>query len=183
MQVLEVGQPYSVRRTVWPELAEYNYTQSGHELRLFFSSPSPGEVRAVRKERCDFSLVVEGSAIILQYRFGDRPTKGIPWSDASFSIHLVPEQYRRVPEVDSNPEARAALQVLLIDADTGILKALRFVTLSPDFTRALEGAIQAQALQPWPGRVSYERALQTLFARSSTQDLLRRAVARTRGGA
>jgi hypothetical protein len=183
MQILEVGQQYSTSRTTWPEGAEDNYTRGGHELRLFFKSPRPGEVEAVRKEPCEFAVSVEGTSIILQYRFGDHPRRRIPWSDAVFSIHLVPARHRCVPAADANPEARAALQVLLIDADTGILKAMRYRTLSPEFTRTLESAIRAQALQPWPGQMAHRRALQTLFARSSTQDLLRRAVARTHGGA
>jgi hypothetical protein len=103
-------------------------------------------------------------------------------SDAPYSWHLVPETEQALPDAEG-PETRALLQVVLPDAQTGLVRVLRAVTFSPSFTRALHDAIRAQAFSPWPGRAVYYAALRDLYRRYATTGcLLRRAVARTVGG-
>ncbi len=178
MTVLEVGRPYIVGRRKWPEGVEYNCRSGGHELRLFFDSPSASEIEAVRIGECEFALVMEGPVIFLMYKFG----VAINWSDAPYSWHLVPEDQRTLPEPEG-PETRALLQVVLIDAASGLVRALRALTFSPVFTRALHAAIRAQADMIWAGKASYDAALADAYRRyPASTDLLRGAVARTFGG-
>jgi hypothetical protein len=46
------------------------------------------------------------------------------WSDAPYSWHLVPEQLR------TDPDERALMTVVLVDAGAGIIRALRAVASS-----------------------------------------------------
>jgi hypothetical protein len=178
MHVLQVGKPYIADRGQWPEAVEYNYRGGEHDLRMFFRAPGQQEVEAVRKGRCDFAVAVEGPVIFLLYCF--RPAAD--WSDAPYSWHLLPETEQALPDVEG-PETRALLQVVLTDAQTGLVRVLRAVTFSPSFTRALHRAIRQQAASPWPGRAAYDAALRDLYRRYATsEDLLRRAVAWTVGG-
>lgn len=140
MSELNVGQIYIPGRTSWPELVQYNYTSNGHELVLYYASPSESEILGCRKGGTRFGLVAEGSAILLLYKI-----EGVgDWSDAPFNWHLIPEDRRQVPPKTMGDE-RAALQLLLVDAATGILKAARLVTWSPTFTEAIHDAIRRQA--------------------------------------
>ena len=176
---LEVGKPYIAGRTSWPEGVAYDFRGDAHELRMFLRSPSVSEVRAVRGEVADFAVVAEPPLLFLLYCFG----RVIPWSDAPYSWHLVPEYQRSLPDV-GGPETRALLQIILVDATTGLVRALRAVTFSPAFTRALHDAIRAQASAPWPGQAGYETALAAVYQRDKTSaDLLKRAIAQTFGGA
>ena len=178
MRALEVGKPYIPGRTNWPEGVDYNFRAGSHEMRMFFRSPTRREVEAVRKGRCEFGLVVDGPIIFLLYRFHP----AIDWSDATYSWHLVPETERTLPQPEG-AETRALLHVDLIEADSGLVRALRVVTFSPAFTRALHSAIRQQAASPWPGREAYDDALASVYKRYPTsKDLLRRAVARSVGG-
>lgn len=175
----EVGKPYIPGRTAWPEGVEYNFRAGQHELRLFFRSPSAAEVEAVRTGDCEFALVVEGPVIFLMYRFG----RSINWSDSSYTWHLVPEDQRELPET-AGLLVHAFLHVILLDAASGLVCALRSVTFSPEFTLALHGAIHAQAEAPWPGNAAYDAVLAAIYRRYPTSaDLLKRAIARTHGGA
>ncbi len=179
MRVLQVGKPYIPGRTDWREGVEYNYRAGAHEMRMFFERPAVSEVEAVRKGECEFALAVEGPVIFLLYCF--RPA--IDWSDAPFSWHLVPEIERTLPQQEGN-ETRALLHVDLIEAKTGIVRALRVVTFSPEFTYALHNAIREQAASPWLGRDAYDAALRDAYRHyARSEDLLKRAVARTVGGA
>jgi len=78
----------------------------------------------------------------------------------------------------------APLQVVLVDAHTELVRALRVVTFSPTFTRALHGAIREQAASPWPGRDAHDAARRDQYWHYATSgDLLKRAVAHKVGGA
>ena len=175
----EVGKPYSAR-TRWPEGSQYNFRGGGHELLLLFASPSDREVTGVRKAPVELALVVEGPLVVLSHRFGD----ALPWGDSPFSWHLLPESERVYPPPweDGSPEQRALLAVFLVDAATGILRALRQLTMAPDFTRAIHRAIVEQAQQPW-NAAAYDAALERLYQRYPSSEALQvAAIARTRGG-
>ena len=178
MHLYRVGEPYIVGRSAWPEAVEYNYRSGEHELRMFLRAPTPREIEAVRTGDCAFALAAEGPVIFLLYRFGD----SISWSDAPSCWHLVPETERALPESEG-PETRALLHVILVDADSGIIRALRVVSFSPTFTRALHVAIRQQATSPWPGRAAYDAALAEIYRQyPTTAHLLARTLAVSRGG-
>lgn len=178
METLQVGQPYIPGRTHWPEQGEYNYYSGQHELRLFWESPSADEVRAVRKGAAHFALFVEGPVIVMLYQFAG----ACDWSDAPYSIHLVPQEHRTAPPVSAGPETRALMQVLLVDAATGVLRAIRAITLSPPFTAALHRAIDEQHRAAWDSG-AYDQALQALYAKYlHSSAMVRAAVIVERGG-
>ncbi len=188
--VYAVGQPYNQLRRRWPEGARYTYRGSQHELILFFRQPSAREVRAVGQGRAEFALVAEGPLLVLLYQFrpppehlGAPPSVVIPWSEAPYTWHRVPLDERTLPEPATDPEQRALLTLLLVDADTGIIRALRALTFSPAFSAELEEAIREQAQLPYDA-ATYERLQAGLEARyPSTEALLAVARARCVGGA
>lgn len=179
MYLYLVGQPHSPGHTNWPEGSEYSYRRGAHHLRLFFRNPSPHEIEAVQEGKAQFAFTVHRSAILLLFRFGDEDI----WGDAPYSWHLVPAAERTLPHPPHSPEERALVHVLLVDAHSGIIRAQRYLTFSPDFTALLHDAITKQAVSPWPGRLTHDHDVDDVFHRyPRSKDLLRVAVARTRGG-
>lgn len=164
MEVYKVGKPYSNRRQ-WPELAQYNYRGGEHELVLFLNSPTADEINAVRRESAEFGLFVERDLIVLLYRFGS----ALGWSDAPYSIHLVPREQRSTPP-STNESEHALLHVMLVDATNGIVRALRVIAMPPEFTQALHRAIQEQAEMPFT-RSGYNGRLESLFRGYSSAEL------------
>lgn len=57
-------------------------------------------------------------------------------------------------------DLRDPLTVVLVDADTGIVRVVRDLWLSVEFTREIRQAIAAQAGRRWPGDEAYDRQLQ-----------------------
>lgn len=176
---LRVGSAYLPGRTRYPEAVQYLYRAGGHELLFWLRSPTRDEVESIRRGQAWFALYVEQPLIVLLYRFDS----AIDWSDAPFSIHLVPPDQRALPAaLGEAEESRALLQIVLVDADTGIVRALRQLTWSPAFTAVVHAAIREQAAKPWDV-AAYDRALAALYQRFPTSEaLLRAAVARTEGG-
>ena len=169
----EVGKPYNAKVRSWPETPQYNYRGGQHELVLFYSAPTGREVRAVRKGLAQFALYARDGIIVLIYRFGDQP-----WSDAPFNWHLVPEGERTLPP-ELEPGESPLLTVMLVDADTGIVKAMRALSLGHDFGQALHAAIREQALAEF-NQAAYDRKLGAVFAKYSTVELEKQASARYR---
>ena len=164
MPELAVGEYYP-GTPPYPETGEYNYSSEGHELRLFYRRPSSSQIEDVEHGQAEFGFVVEGPIIFFLYRFGE----DIPWSDAPYSWHLVPERNRALPEADASPESRALLTTVLVDGESGTVQEIRTTTFSVEFTRALEDAIREQAAaRPLVDSGLYERAIPEAGARYPT---------------
>jgi hypothetical protein len=177
--VLEVGKPYIGGRKAIAPRSEYNFRAGQHELLLCFTDLTEPEIRAVREGEPEFALVVLDSVIFFLYRFGGF----IDWSAAPYSWHLVPAKERELPKQLQRPETRALLLIVLVDADSNIVRALRAVMLPAKFTAALHAALRAQAGRAWTAE-AYNAQVSKVYNRwPTTEQMLRRAVARCRGGA
>ncbi len=145
MPVPEVDKPYIPGRTSIEPRVEYSFCRGQDELLLCFQQLSEDEIDAVLYGKAEFGLLIYGLVIFLLYRFGE----AITWGDAPYSWHRVPPEQRQLPEMPKTGEIRALLNVVLVDADRNVVRALRRGMLSPDFTRALYAAIADQAAGPW----------------------------------
>jgi hypothetical protein len=163
MHRLEVGKPYHPDRKIWPLAPQFSYRGGECELVLFVDQPTQAEVAGVKLGRAGFALYDRDGLAVLCYRFV-HPKGGIPWSDAPYHYQLVAE-HERIPPPDPSrlsPESRAVLLVILVNATGGQVRALRQVSLSPEFTRALFWAIGQQAARPFDSR-RYDADLKALY--------------------
>lgn len=167
--VLRVGEPYDRAVRHWPEGGEYNYREGAHELLLRFAAPTPREVEAVTRGPAGFGLLGHGDAAFLLYRFGD----AVPWCDAPYSWWLVPEGQRTEP-APPGAGLRALLQVVLIDV-RGIVRGLRALTWSPEFTEAVHAAIRGQIARGRPDAGRYNRQILEAYERWPTSAAMARA--------
>lgn len=172
-----LGQPYVEGQRTWKEWAEYNFRR-GHELRLFYRNPSPIEVAAVQSGIAHFAIYPIHDLIFFCFRF-----QPMQWSDSGFTIHLVAEEDRGFPDDVDSVEERQLLNTILVDATTGLVRAIRVCTFSPAFTRALHAAIWAQLEKPFCGRAEIERQGQSIYSRYTSADIATKlAIAKCKGG-
>jgi hypothetical protein len=154
-EVLRVGSLYHPGRRWWPQGADYNYRAGGHELRLFLPSASKDEVLSVREGRVEFGLVIDHPELYVISRFWRPDGAKIQMSfDCSYTIHRVNPAERTAPPAweEVSPAARSLVTVILVEASTGIILALRAMSYSPEFTRTINHAIADQASLPYdPG--------------------------------
>jgi hypothetical protein len=173
---LEVGKPYDPRRHTWPEAADYNYRSGEHELRLFVTDPTPKEVAAVESGPVEFGMMVEPEGLFLVTRFG----RALSF-DTSYQWHRAPGgRVLPPPTEETSPALRALLAIILVDAATGVVRVLRAVTYSPEFTRAIHRAIAGQAASPFDAG-AHDRWADRLL-RSTPDQLWERTTVRCRGG-
>jgi hypothetical protein len=162
-----------------PEGAEYAFRRGEHNLVLWLGSATRRELDDVERGECEFALVVENDVLFFLLRFG----RSMPWWDAPFSWWLVPEGQRVLPPALDDGKPSAPLHVVVVDAGTSIVRALRTVSLSPTFTGALHAAIRVQASRPWAGRDAFDRQIEEAHGRCpESRAMLSAAFARMRGG-
>jgi hypothetical protein len=143
--MLEVGKPYVPGRASLRARTEYSFRSGEHALLLCFYDLDDSTLDDVRAGEGEFALLVHRDVIFFLYRFG----QAIPWNATPYSWHRLSEAQRRPPPEPENGEHRALLQIILVDADRNLVRALRTVAFSPGFTAALHREIRAQAESPW----------------------------------
>ena len=174
MRVIAVGEPYDLSIKEWPEGSHYNFDSAGHWLHYFFRNPSSIETSSVQKGPARFGLYIQGPVIFLLHKFGD-----MPWNDSPYSFWLVPEEYRKLPDINSRDHA--FLRTVLIDTATGLVGALRALTFSVEFTRRLHEEIVLQSMKPWYP-VSYDQIISSTYSNFSAYDLVKRSTIFCNGG-
>lgn len=178
MQIVAIGKPLFETRTELPEAIEYNYQAGDHTLLLSMNNLHPNEIRAVREDEAEFGLYCENSIIFLLYRFGET----LPWSDSAFSWWNVAKEDRRVPAPQENPNERILLKIILVEATTGIVKAIRVTTFSPDFTEKLHNAIRQQAMGEEFSREEFIVHSLAIYSNNNPAQLASKSLVKTKGG-
>lgn len=165
MTRLELNHPYPSLTFPVSEAGEFLIYDAGLELRLFFKNPSSSEVKDIKNGVASFALSYHLDILFLSYRFGTAP-----WSEAAFSYWLVPED-RRTQLENLFGKQRYLLQVVLVDADTGLIKVLRAITLTPTMSHELRRLyLEQQDSEPVDQAVYLERCNQVyqIFPKSDT---------------
>jgi hypothetical protein len=168
----QAGQRYSRER--WDQdSVEYLLRGHGHELRVVLSHLSERETARIGGEgHVELALVVEPLVFTVLARFDGV----IPWSGAPFSWHQLPGAERVLPAALEAGE-EAALTVVLVEASDGIVRAVRPLALSAEFSLALDAAIRDQGARPFV-EADHHRQAAGLYTRWQAGDLVDRATAR-----
>lgn len=146
MALLKVGRPYLSGRSCWPPEVHYRFQRDGHHLTLFVNGVTACQEADLIRGRGEFVLISGWNEITFCARFGD----SIPWRHSTpFRWHGAPQRDRRLPQNPKlAPDSRAQIQVALVEADDGTVRALNSVLLTSASTSALHVAIRELAEHP-----------------------------------
>ncbi len=160
-----VGEIYSTKHTQYSEATQYCYHNGVHDLALFWTNPTPTEIKGFANQPVEISQYVEGSVLFLLFRIVDI----CEWSDVAYNVHQLRDEERTVPA--DIPDHRDPLQMTLVNADGGIILAKRMLSMSPALTQALRHALQEQMKTPL-SRFEYESQVQQIYARYPDSDAM-----------
>lgn len=173
MDTMEIGQLYQPEKTSWQEEMTYCFDLRGHTLLLALSGLNETKSKDILTGDAEFAFYEDGPAIFFLFRFG----KTIPWTDTAYSWHLVQRDLRGVPE--ESQAGGATLKVMLVNADTGILQAVREIIMDGEFTQLLHAAIIKQADGSFNGQ-SYAKYINGIWNQYTSEDMVEIANARFR---
>ncbi|MCX4099136.1 hypothetical protein [Nocardia sp. alder85J] len=139
MRSVAVGQLYDPHRRHWAPVPIVRITHAGIHLALMIASPTDAEVEAVRSGVPRFAWIDAENVALLAWSFDP----GIPWNDAPYSPHL--EQAGDVPGIGTSARHPAVVTVVLVDADTGLVRAVRHTTWPCEFTAVVAESVTRMA--------------------------------------
>lgn len=185
MELLEIGKPYIPGKT-WPNgIMEYNFRGNQHEMRIFLNKLKNNEINSIKKDKIKFGLLVVDSVIFIIYKFMNYKKGQLNISfhgDMPFSVHLVPENMRSLPEIPKNENQRILLSIVLVESNTGLVQALREVSLSNDFSVELTTAIHEQHKKPFDQNRHDTIIKQVYKMYPDTDSMFDNAISTCRGG-
>ena len=135
--LLEKGKPYPGTMPD-EDVAVFEFSKEGPELRLFFSGIPDEVAQRVEQEDCWLGLLRSGDIAIVPWKIGDLMS-----GDAQFHVFLYPPENRPTPDI-MDKDHRYAVQLMLIDRETRIVKARRYLLLSTLLSREFAEAIAFQ---------------------------------------
>lgn len=176
---LAIGKPYPTGKSPYPDGADYDFRDGRHELRIFRGKGIRKAGEAIRRSPVEFGLLAESTGMMLVARFGPSLSCACPYhwhhtAEVTGGPTMPPGPGAKPPR----PKVR--ITTILIEAATGIVRAMREVSVSAEFTRALHRAISDQAAGPYD-RAGHERWVDAM-TRYSTDQLWQRCTIRCQGG-
>ncbi len=158
--IVEVGSQLDPEVS-WPEGAALTmFAGEPVQLMLFLSHPHELEIQAVTAPPTQFAWVDSEHAGLLLYRLGPI----LSWSQATYTPHLFsPDE--GLPGVDDDP----VVQIVLVDRDTNIVKALHRVRWPAEFAETVRASVIRMRDTPY-SRLAYEHALAALHRRYPTPE-------------
>lgn len=160
-----VGELLKENVTSYQEGVRFDVTESGMEMLVYINRPSLNEIEEIKKKDLKLALTSSKGIIFIMSKFGT-----LQWFDAPYSVHLS-----KPFELDKLEEGIGyALNITLVDAATGIVKAMRLVGMPTRFSRKLAREIDEQRYLDFD-KEEYIRNIQSIYSNYSTKDLLKRA--------
>jgi hypothetical protein len=108
---------------------------NGIPLLLFNFAVTKKNIAAFQHGSISFGLFSENNCLFFLFKID----RFLDWSDLAFTIHLAEDE-----EIADN-QSYLPFSLVLVESGTSIIKALRMVTVSPEFRSVLAQITQQQA--------------------------------------
>lgn len=139
---IEVGKPFVEGKVNYPQGTHFNFARNTYIIMMAFKDPTKEEIYAVKKGKTEFSCFMERDILVFLFKF-----KPLPWSDSAYHYHKNDVSNRSFPEAIADGMG-IRLDAVLVDADTGIVKAIRQTRIDTDVSRKIVDAINYQIEHP-----------------------------------
>lgn len=169
MHKIEVGKLLAPNVTQYQEGPKFDYTPSGPIVRIAFNNPTAKEIEGAKSGTLEMSYYVRGPIIFVCLKIQGCGR----WMDMPFSIRL--HENVNFDWSDEIVDGQGlAITVMLVDAQTGILKSYRLIGASTAFSRGLRSAILQQYEQSFD-KDEYFRLLNETYRSLTSDQIAQRA--------
>lgn len=164
MQKLEVGKLYQDGLNQIPEGIKFDFNQVGGFLRIVFHSPLDNEIKEIEQGKIKLGLFEKYGIIFFLIKFGS-----LSWMDAPYYVGLAkPDELEKL----TDEKTGYAVQIVLIDGMTGLVKVLKLIELPHSMSVRLKELIEKQRNTQIR---DYNAVLSQIYSRYNTEDLLKKA--------
>lgn len=165
---LLVGQPFWPGVTSYPERFEYRVFGGHHLLQICAGRLTPTDKAAFQDGAIHLGLFISQGVIFVLFKIAGLHE----WSDQAFSIHLVSAEDRELPPHQA--DLHQLLNIVLVEAETGLVAGIRSVTWSSHASAVLNKALHAQMTAPF-SLEQHENIVADVYTRYPNSKALARA--------
>lgn len=158
---IEVGRPFPSSNII--EGVAINFEEEGFYLPIGFRNITDKEVHAFKNDKINIDIAFVNNIIFIVFEIDGV----VELSDAAFHIALSTTPLRFL---DLNDGEGYKLHMFLIDSKDNVLKAIRLVSLSEEFSHTLKTLIDKQ-LEEFFNMDDYNKRLANVFNNFTQQDL------------
>ena len=142
----------------------FGMSDAGAELLVCFRSPTEAEIQTIKKGPIRFGMFTKENIIFILVKFGS-----MPWMDAPFHVGLA----KGLTHLQDIEEGQGyGCTIIFVDSNTGIIKALRYVGLSTEYSKRLKDNIEEQMNEAFD-KALYDAKLADIMRAYTTKDMVR----------
>ena len=164
--IIRVGEPLGDSKESFEEGMVFDIAANGANFRIAYHNIQKQEVSVIEDCNPVFSIIAINGVIFFLAKFGE-----IPWMDAPYDVHLS-DTGMTIPDTSYTDGTGLALTVILVDAKTRIVQALRVFRLETWLSQRLKHLADEQRNKPF-NYDKYRAKVKAIYARHSTLDLVK----------
>lgn len=138
----EVGSIHPFIKSFYKKGLSVIFDKTGFLFNIIFDNLTESEVNAFKKGNIKIDLVYKNGVIFFLFNIEGL----IDTSDIAFNINLCHEEAKKITDIGLNKGY--ACQLILTEGTTGIIKAMRLVTLTNDMSVKLNECMKEQLNNP-----------------------------------
>lgn len=177
---LAIGQPFVEGVDSWPDgRFEYRVFGGGHHLlQLCYGRITERDLHNFQYGQVHLGLAKLQQTLFLLFRIEGF----LDWSDQAYNIRLVEHAEDR--ELPTHPPGtHQVLSLVLVEAETGLVRAMRVVTWSKHASAVLDRLLREQLEDPAWSPEGHARRVHEVYAKCpSSKDLVKAALLTEKAG-
>lgn len=164
-QPIQVGELWNKNHKSYREGTIFQYDANGGCLICFMNRLSEKEITAFRKNKVELRLLECQPIIFLLYKINGY----CDWSDSSYTYHLVQSEIK--PSIRYTEKGQGMMfNMFLVEATTGIVKAMRVLGTSAKFNNYFIYYLQNQIDRPFDIK-EYDTKLDNIYNTFTSKEL------------
>ena len=149
--------------------SRYDCRYGHHELILYHTPIDQAIIDAFNNATIQFATWPDPPVLWLLYHID-----GYEWADAPFTIYNI-EPEGRFNEPLPTPQARYTLTMLLVDADSSLIRAIRVATIPPRTSRIIHNSVEQQLRTPFDAQTFSDHVNRTYREHPYTESMIEHA--------
>lgn len=159
LRIYAIGEKFPLRRCGFGDGCKFEYLEMGPAILSYYSNPTESEINQFQNGEIFLGMFSYDCVLYLMGRFGGNIV------ECPFNVNYYTEnEWLRGMGVKQN------LAIFLIDADTNIVKAMRYICMSDEFAKNLWNKVEEQFDEEF-NRDYYERLIFAIEQKYSSKEL------------
>lgn len=148
-----------------PEAPVFDVTDTGATMVVLFNKPKESEIEQFRQNnKFEIRFTELYGVIMITVKIGD-----LEWMDMPYSPHLS----KNLTKISIPSDGLGlSLFLMLVDTSTGMIKNMRLIGLSENFSKKFLGAVMEQKMKPFD-RYVYDATISKIYSSYSTKEIVK----------